>query len=65
MADLKLYDRVDIMNLCKCSKRGAQRIFRKIYNTIPAKKRKDEHKKFIPEYYVLEYFAVPSDTQGK
>ena len=65
MAELRLYDRTDLETLFRCSKRSAQRKFWKIYDLIPKKLRTDEHKKFLPEYYLNKYLGVPSDTKGK
>jgi hypothetical protein len=61
MGTLVLYDRFALKELFNCSMRTAQRKFTKIYNTIPVKLRKDEHKKYLPDHYVLKYMGVLSD----
>ena len=65
MGNIVLYDRLMLEDLFQVKKRTAQRKFKLIYNLIPIKKRKVEHKKWLPEHYVKLYLAIPSDTEGQ
>lgn len=65
MGNIVLYDRLMLQELFHVGERTAQRRFNSIYQLIPEKKRKPEHKKWLPEHYVKVYLAIPTDTGGK